>query len=172
MKILDTVRLTLRELTVEDAPFLRQLLNDPAYIRFIGDRHVRTEEEARTYLLNGPIASYERHGFGLYLVETKADQIQLGLCGLIKRDTLPDVDIGYAFLPQFRGAGYAYEAAAAIMAYGKATVGLQRIVAIVTPDNERSIHLLEKLGLTFAQMITWPADGAELKLYAIDYQTA
>lgn len=168
MKIVDTARLTLRELTVEDAPFLLQLLNDPAYIRFIGDRNVRTEEEARTYLLNGPIASYGRHGFGLYLVERKAEQIPLGMCGLIKRDTLPDVDIGYAFLPQFRGEGYAYEAAAAILAYGKNTIGLTRIVAIVTPDNERSQHLLAKLGLHFERMITWADDGTELELYAAE----
>lgn len=169
MKILETERLVLRELTTDDASFTRQLLNEPAYIRFIADRNVRSAEDARTYLRNGPIASYQRHGFGLYLVETKADQLPVGMCGLIKRDNLPDVDIGYAFLSQFQGHGYAYEAAAAVMAYGKETLQLKRVVAIVTPDNERSIRLLEKLGLTFAEMITWPADGAELKLYAIDY---
>ncbi len=169
MNILATARLTLRELTEDDAPFILTLLNDPAFIRFIGDRNVRTLDDARAYLQNGPIASYQRHGFGLYLVEQKTDQTPLGMCGLIKRDTLPDVDIGYAFLPQFRGDGYAYEAAAAVLAYGKATVGLQRIVAIVTPDNERSLRLLDKLGLTFERMIAWPADGSELKLYAIEF---
>lgn len=168
MNILETARLMVRELTEDDAPFILTLLNDPAFLRFIGDRNVRTLDDARAYLQNGPIASYQRHGFGLYLVERKSDQTALGMCGLIKRDTLPDVDIGYAFLSQFRGSGYAYEAAAAVMAYGKGTVGLKRIVAIVTPDNERSIRLLEKLGLAFEQMITWPADGSELKLYGVD----
>lgn len=166
MKILDTPRLTLRELTVEDAPFILQLLNEPSFIRFIGDRNVRTLDDACAYLLNGPITSYQRHGFGLYLVETKTEQIPLGMCGLIRRDTLPDVDIGYAFLPQFGGQGYAFEAAAAILDYGRTVVKLTRIVAIVTPDNERSIHLLNKLGLHFERMIAWPDDGSELKLYA------
>ena len=168
MKILETTRLTVRELTEDDAPFILTLLNDPAFLRFIGDRNVRTLDDARAYLQNGPIASYQRHGFGLYLVETKTDQTPLGMCGLIKRDTLPDVDIGYAFLPAFGGQGYAYEAAAAVLAYGKATVGLQRVVAIVTPDNERSLHLLGKLGLRFALMFTWPDDGSALELHAID----
>lgn len=168
MNILATTRLTLRQLTEDDAPFILTLLNDPAFIRFIGDRNVRTLDDARAYLQNGPIASYQRHGFGLYLVEQKTDQTPLGMCGLIKRDTLPDVDIGYAFLPAFGGQGYAYEAAAAVLAYGKATVGLTRLVAIVTPDNERSIHLLDKLGLRFERMFTWPDDGSALKLYAID----
>ena len=166
MPILVTERLALRELELGDADFIFKLLNDPAFIRFIGDRKIRSADDAKHYLLQGPLASYQRHGFGLYLVEEKRSGAPLGMCGLIKRDTLPDVDIGYAFLPEFRSRGYALEAAAAVMNYGKEGLKLKRIVAIVTPDNERSIHLLTKLGLQFERMITWPEDGSELKLYA------
>ena len=166
MPILVTERLALRELALGDADFIFKLLNDPAFIRFIGDRNIRSTDDAKHYLRQGPLASYQRHGFGLYLVEEKSNGAPVGMCGLIKRDTLPDVDIGYAFLPEFRSRGYALEAAAAVMNYGKEGLKLKRIVAIVTPDNERSIHLLSKLGLQFERMITWPEDGSELKLYA------
>lgn len=164
--LLDTERLTLRELTEDDADFIVELMNEPSYLRFIGDRGVRTAADARAYLLKGPMASYKRFGFGMYLVELKNEKTRIGICGLIKRDMLEDVDIGFAFLPEFRTQGYALESAAAVMRYGRDTVGLTRVVAIVTPDNDRSIGLLSKLGLRFERMITWPEDGAELKLYA------
>jgi RimJ/RimL family protein N-acetyltransferase len=164
--LLDTERLTLRELTESDADFIVELMNEPSYLRFIGDRGVRTAADARAYLLKGPMASYKRFGFGMYLVELKNEKTRIGICGLIKRDMLEDVDIGFAFLPEFRTQGYALESAAAVMRYGRDTVGLTRVVAIVTPDNDRSIGLLSKLGLRFERMITWPEDGAELKLYA------
>jgi len=130
---------------------------------------VRTVEDARGYLLKGPIDSYQRFGFGMYLVELKDEAIPMGVCGLVKREILPDVDIGFAFLPQFWSKGYALESATAVMAYTREVVQLKRLVAIVSPDNERSTGLLGKLGLTFARMITWPEDGAELKLYAIEF---
>ncbi len=168
MKVLDTERLTLRELSLADAAFILKLLNEPSFLQYIGDRNVRTLDDARNYLLQGPLESYRRHGFGLLLVETKAAHIPLGICGLIKRESLPAVDIGFAFLPEFWSQGYALEAASAIVAYGKEVVKLNRIVAIVSPDNERSIRLLGKLGLSFERMITWPEDGAELKLYTTD----
>lgn len=166
VKILITERLALRELTLADADFILKLLNEPSFIRFIGDRNIRSLEDAKNYLLQGPLDSYRRHGFGLYLVEEQSSGSSLGLCGLIKRETLPDVDIGYAFLPEFWSRGYALEAAAAVMGYGREVLQLHRIVAIVTPDNERSIHLLNKLGLSFERMISWSEGGAELKLYA------
>ncbi|MFN8487098.1 MAG: GNAT family N-acetyltransferase [Caldilineaceae bacterium] len=166
MQILVTERLVLRELTLSDADFIHKLLNEPSFIRFIGDRNIRSLDDAENYLLKGPLASYQRHGFGLYLVEEKSNGASLGICGLIKRDTLPDVDIGYAFLPEFWLRGYAFEAAAAVMNYGKAVLKLNRIVAIVTPDNARSIRVLNKLGLSFERTIIWPEDGAELQLYA------
>ena len=167
-KMLETERLTLRELTLDDAAFILRLLNEPSFLRFIGDRGVRTLEDAHAYLLKGPLASYQRFGFGLYLVEAKTEPAPLGICGLIKRDTLPDVDIGYAFLPEFWSKGYAYEASVAVLRDGQERLGLQRIVAIVSPDNDRSINVLSKLGLRFEGMLTWPDDGAEVKLYAIN----
>ena len=166
MLVLETNRLRLRRLSLEDAGFMLGLLNEPAYLRFIGDKGVRSIDEARDYILRGPMASYEEFGFGLYLTELKDSGAPVGICGLLKRDSLPDVDIGFAFLAQFWSQGYALEAASAMMTYGRNGLGLDRIIAVVSPDNERSIKLLNKLGLRFERMARWPADGSEIKVYA------
>ena len=166
MIVIETARLKLRRLCAEDAPFILRLLNDPGWLRFIGDRGVRTLDDARSYLLNGPVAMYARHGFGLYLTERSFDGVPIGMCGLIKRDTLDDVDIGFAFLPDFSGVGYAQEAAAATMAYGKRAFGLTRIVGITSQDNERSIKLLEKIGLTFERLRRLSEGDEEIMLFA------
>lgn len=167
MDIIETERIKLRELSPDDAPFMLKLLNDRDFLRYIGDRKVRSLEDARNYI-KGPIESYVRNGFGLWLVEDKAGT-PLGICGLIKRDTLPGVDIGYAFLPEFRSQGYAIEAARATLDFARDTLKMDRILAIVTPDNERSIHLLSKLGLKFERMIVMPNDAVELKLFVIQF---
>jgi len=167
VNILDTERLTLRELTENDADFMLRLLNEPSYIRFIGDRGVKTEADARAFLRKSMIGSYRVNGFGMYMVQLKNERTPIGICGLVKREMLEDVDIGFAFLAEFRSKGYALESAEAVMRYGKEVHGLKRIVAIVTPDNERSIGLLVKLGLRFERMVTWPEDGTQLKLYAV-----
>ncbi len=167
-KILETDRLILRRLSVEDGAFILELVNDPLWLRFIGDRGVRTLEDAHDYILKGPVAMYARLGFGLYLVERKSDGLSLGICGLIKRDALEDVDLGFAFLPAYRAQGYAYESAAAVLTYGQSVFGLKRIVAITSPDNDRSAKLLEKLGFSFEKMIQLPDDDEEVKLFAID----
>ena len=166
MIVLETERLLLRYLSADDAPFIVALLNDPDWLRFIGDKSVRTLDDARAYLLNGPIAMYAREGFGLYLAVLKASGDPVGLCGLIRRDGLADVDIGFAFLPAFRGQGYALESAAAVMAHGRDSLGLERIVAITTIDNDRSIRVLERLGLVREQSVRLPGDGEALQLYA------
>ena len=163
--MLETARLNLRELTVEDADFIVAQLNDPDFIRNVADRGVRTAEGARTYLLDGPLASYRRHGFGLWLVESRDSRTPMGLCGLIKRDSLPDVDLGYAFLPPFRGQGFALEAATASMAFGR-TLGLTRVVAIVSPHNADSIKLLAKLGFRYERRTRLADDAEELALFA------
>ncbi len=163
MKFLETDRLTLRWLTTSDAPFILGLLNQPSFLHFIGDRGVRTPGDAEQYILQGPIKSYQRSGFGLYLAELKDGNTPIGICGLIKRDILNDVDIGFAFLPQFWSQGYAFEAASAVMVYGTNVLKLRRIVAIVSPDNDRSIRVLEKIGLKFESMMSWPQDGSQLK---------
>jgi RimJ/RimL family protein N-acetyltransferase len=168
LKVLETNRLILRRLSVDDDAFILELVNDPLWLRFIGDRGVRTLTDARDYILKGPMAMYERVGFGLYLVERKSDGVPLGICGLIKRDALDDVDIGFAFLPEYRAQGYAYESAAAVLAYGRSVLGLKRIVAITSPDNDRSVQLLEKLGFTFEKMIQLPNDREAVKLFASD----
>ncbi|MBA3804662.1 MAG: GNAT family N-acetyltransferase [Acidobacteria bacterium] len=168
MKVLETDHLILRRLRVEDSEFILELLNDPSWLRFIGDKGVKTLDDARDYILKSLVAMYERFGFGLYLTELKDEGVPIGICGLIKRDSLEDVDIGFAFLPKFRGKGYAYESASAVMAYGKRTFGLNRIVAITSPDNYGSARLLEKLGFNFERMIKLSDDSAEVSLFASD----
>jgi RimJ/RimL family protein N-acetyltransferase len=143
-------------------------LNQPSFLKFIGDKGVRTLDDARAYILNGPVASYEHFGFGLYLVLLKESGIPIGICGLVKREILKDADIGFAFLPQFWLKGYAFESASAVLAYGMNTLGLNRIVGVTSSDNDGSIRVLEKLGLKFERMIRLSADGPELKLFMPD----
>lgn len=166
MTITDTERLTLRRFTPDDAAFILELVNEPSWLRFIGDKKIHTLEDARKYLVNGPMAMYDRVGFGLYMVEEKGTGVPAGMCGLIKRDTLEDVDIGFAFLPRFWGKGYAYEAAAATMRYGQDVLKLPRIVAITSPDNESSIRLLEKIGLKYVETRTLAGGIGESKVFA------
>jgi len=168
MKVLETDRLVLRRMSTDDAEFELRLLNEPSFLRFIGDRGVRTLEDARAYILKGPVDMYERLGFGLYITELKGEGVPIGICGLVKRDFLEDVDIGFAFLPGFWGQGYASEAASAVMEYAKGTLGLKRLVAITNPDNQSSIRLLEKLGFRFDRMIRATADGPEIRLLTWD----
>ncbi|MET0752288.1 MAG: GNAT family N-acetyltransferase [Pyrinomonadaceae bacterium] len=169
MQIIETERLILRELSAEDAEFVLELVNEPAWKKNIGDRGIQTTEGAREYILNGPVASYEKFGFGLWLVELKDSNESIGICGLIKRDTLEDVDIGFAFLERFWLKGYAVESAAAVMDYGRDVIGLKRIVAITVPDNLGSIKVLEKIGMRFEKMIRTAQDAEEIKLFARDF---
>ncbi|MGE7953149.1 GNAT family N-acetyltransferase [Lysinibacillus xylanilyticus] len=171
MKILETERLTLRLQTTEDADFILGLMNDPSWLQFIGDRGLRTVEDAREYIMNGPIRMYEQFGFCLYLVERNEDRSPVGICGLVKRDSLEDVDIGFAFLPTYWGKGYAYEAASAVLAYGLDTLGLKRIVAITSQDNHASAKLLEKVGLKFERLVQLSNDEEELRLFSLDRST-
>jgi RimJ/RimL family protein N-acetyltransferase len=169
MKILDTERLTLRLPAIDDASFVLELVNEPGWLRFIGDRGIRTIDAARDYIVNGPLAMQERYGFCLYTVESKETRAPLGICGLIKRDTLDDVDIGFAFLAKHGNKGYALEAAAAVMGHARDTLGLQRVVAITSPENERSIRLLERLGLRFEKRISTRGEPDDTNLYARDF---
>jgi ribosomal-protein-alanine N-acetyltransferase len=165
-EVLETERLTLRHATTADDRFIFELVNDPAFIRNIGDRGVRTLADAERYVLDGPIASYEKFGFGMYVVEVRESGTPIGLCGFVKRDWLPDVDIGFAFLPQYRSQGYARESASAVRRYGHEVLGLTRIVAIVSPENADSIRLLEKIGLRFEGMVRPVNEDADIKLFA------
>jgi ribosomal-protein-alanine N-acetyltransferase len=165
MTLLDTERLVLRELCVDDAGFMLELLNEPGWRRFIGDRGVRTLEAARQDIVDGPMAMYRRHGFGLHAVRRKSGGEPIGICGLLKREALDDVDIGFAFLERHGGRGYAHESAAAMIRHGREVLGLQRIVAITTSDNEASVRLLQRLGLRFERMVTLPGKDQPLQLF-------
>ena len=155
----------LRRLTLDDAPFLVQLLNEPSFIQNIGDRGVRDADDVQRYLQEGPWAMYEREGFGLWHTARKSDGASIGMCGLLKRDTLSDVDIGYAFLPAYWGHGFAFEAAQATIAHGARKFGLRRVVGVVSEDNAPSIRVLEKLGMRFERMHAMRAGEPELRLY-------
>jgi [ribosomal protein S5]-alanine N-acetyltransferase len=156
MDTIETERLLLRKLTADDAAFALELLNEPAYIKNIADRGVRTEADAVEYITKGPLASYEKFGLGLNAVVLKETGETIGMCGLLRRDYWDETDIGYAFLERFWSKGYAYEAASAMMDYGRKAMGLKRIVAITSADNHASMRVLEKLGLRFEKMITLP----------------
>jgi len=161
---LETPRLTLRRLQFDDAPFLVQLLNEPSFIENIGDRGVRSIDDAHRYLREGPMAMYEKFGFGLWHTSRK-DGVPVGMCGLLKRDNLPDVDVGYAFLPQFWGQGFAQEAAAATLRHGARKFGLERVIAVVSEGNTGSIRVLEKLGMSFERMFAMREGEPEVRLY-------
>lgn len=164
--VLETKRLRVCRLSVDDAGFILKLLNEPSFIQNIGDRQVRTIDEARAYILKGPVASYVKHGFGLWLVETKESGARIGICGLLKREVLEDVDIGYALLPEFWSKGYALESASAVLSYAREELGLKRVLAVVNANNQSSIRLLSKLGFEFEKMVRLSADAPEIKLYA------
>lgn len=161
-----TQRLRLREFTLQDAAFVIELLNEPDWLRFIGDKGVRTLDDARCYLREGPLASYASNGFGLWAVERRADGELLGMCGLIRRPTLEHVDVGFAFLARHRGQGYATEAARAALQHGFAVLGLARIDAITTPDNSASQRVLERVGLRREGARRLGESREELALYS------
>ncbi|HEX8649840.1 MAG TPA: GNAT family N-acetyltransferase [Pyrinomonadaceae bacterium] len=166
--ILETERLRLRRVSVDDAGFILRLLNEPSFIQNIGDKGVRTVDDACVYIKDGPVASYEKYGFGLYLVETLGKGVPVGICGLLKRDALEDVDLGYALVPEFWAQGYALESARAVLSFAREALGLRRVVAITNPDNQGSIRLLEKIGFRFERMVRLSDDAPEIKLFATD----
>ena len=167
MTDLETERLSLRRFTGDDAQFVLTLLNEPSFVRYIGDKSVRDLEGARAYLLSGPIASYERNGFGLGLVSLKETGVPIGMCGLLKREELPDPDIGFAFLPDFWNKGFAFEAASAVMQDARERLQLPRILAITSLDNDASIKLLQRLGFEFDRVIQLAPDREQLRLFRI-----
>lgn len=167
MKILQTERLTLRTMHPDDAAFYYELVNDPTWLEHIGDKGIRSVDGARTAIIEGACAMQERHGHSLYVMERKSDGAPLGLCGLIKRDTLPDVDIGYAIRPAYFGAGYTFEAAEAVVAYARDVLGIKRLLGITNPGNTVSIKLLEKLGLTFIEHKAMPPDNRPTNIYGL-----
>ena len=169
MKILDTERLTLRTIDADDAAFYYELVNDPTWLEHIGDKGIRTIEDARKAILEGPCAMQQQLGYSLYVMERKSDGKPLGLCGLIKRDALPDVDIGYAIRPAWFGQGYTYEAAAAVVAYAREQLRMPRLLGITSPGNTNSIRLLQKLGLAFVETRIFMPHERPTNIYRIDF---
>lgn len=167
MHILDTERLRLRTLALEDAPFYLQVVNTQGFIEFIGDRGIRSVDAAREAIAGGPVAMQAALGHSLYLVERKEDGAPIGMCGLIKRETLPEVDIGYAYLPQFGGQGYATEAAAGALAYA-ASIGIRRLLAITSPGNAASNAVLRKIGMQFQDLVHLTPEDTGTLLYSYD----
>ena len=171
MRVIEAERLYLRHLSPEvDAEFILELLNDPAWIRNIGDKGVRTITDARWYIWSGAVEDYKKLGFGLYLVALKESDIPIGICGILKRDYLDDVDIGFAFLEKFRSKGYASESAAAVMNYARDALGINRIAAITVPENAASIKVLERNGFHFEKIIKLPGNESEINLFLCDFQ--
>jgi RimJ/RimL family protein N-acetyltransferase len=164
---MESERLLLRPFTLQDSDFIVQLLNSAGWIKYIGDRHIKTTQQARDYLQNGPLKSYQTLGFGLSLVALKATGTPIGMCGLIKRDYLAYLDIGFAFLPDYMGRGYAYEIAEKAVAYGFRHLQQEKILAITLPDNRSSIKLLERLGFRYEQDFISKDTNEVLGLYAI-----
>ena len=171
MTVLETERLILRRLTLDDAQFVVALLNEPSFLRYIGDKKVRSLEDARQYILTGPVASYEQHGFGLCLVELKESKTPIGICGLVKREELPDPDIGFALLPDFCNKGFAFEAALAVVRDARERLRLERILAITFLDNEASIGLLQRLGFEFQHVMKLSPEREQLNLFLLDTKT-
>jgi len=163
--VLETERLILRQQTIQDAGFLLELMNEPGFIKYVADRGLRTTTDAAEYLREKIIPSYEKFGFGFYRVELKECGTPVGICGLMKRETLEAVDVGFSILERFCGKGYAFEAAAAVMDYGRTVLGLREIVGVTAPDNRVSIRLLEKLGMRFQRKIHLPGYGPESLLF-------
>jgi RimJ/RimL family protein N-acetyltransferase len=164
--LIETERLAIRRLGGGDEAFIVELLNQPSFVRNIGDRKVKSIEDAARYIREGPVASYSKFGFGLFHVSLK-DGSPIGICGLLKRDALEDVDIGFAYLEAYQGRGYGLEAAEAVMAFGWKSVGLKRIIAITAPHNEGSMRLLGKLGMKFEGMVRLPGAASESKLFGM-----
>jgi RimJ/RimL family protein N-acetyltransferase len=142
-----------------------EVLNDADFLRYVGDRGVRSVDEARVYIVNGPIASYDRFGFGLCAVVLKARDVPIGICGLLKRESFEDVELGFAFLPEYRSKGYALESAAAVMEYARRDLGLTRIAAITSPDNDRSARLLGRIGFRFDGVVTLTPGAPDVRLF-------
>lgn len=168
MTVLETERLSLRKLTVDDAEFILALLNEPSFLRYIGDKKVRNLDDARQYILNGPVASYERHGFGLDCVELRESHAPIGMCGLLKREELPDPDIGFALLPDFWNKGFAFEASEAVLRDARERLNLHRILAITSLENDASINLLQRLGFRFEKVVQLSPDKEPLRLFSFE----
>lgn len=168
MIVCETERLVLSRLNADDADFVLELVNEPDWLRYIGDKNVSSVEDARDYIRTGPGQMYIDFGFGLYRVQLKEDGESIGVCGLLKRSELKDVDLGFAFLSRYRGKGYAFEAASATVSMARDELDIKRLVAMTKPDNIRSIGLLQKLGYRFERLLRLSPNEDAVNLYALE----
>ena len=168
MTVIETERLLLTRLSYDHCEFISELVNEPSFKRYIGDKDVHSQEDARRYLREGPIGSYEQHGYGLFLVSVRESDMPAGICGLVKREEFDDPDLGFAFLNRYRRRGYASESARAVLEYGFNELGLRRIIAMADPDNEPSVRLLERLGFVYEREVRMPDDDQDISLFAIE----
>ena len=168
MNIIETERLLIRQLNIDDASFIFKLVNDPDCLKYIGDKGIHSVEDAKTYIKNGPMKSYKDFGFGLYLTLLKEENIPIGICGILKRDTLEHPDIGFAIMPEFRKKGYILEAGNAVLIHAKKDFGIKKVLAITQPDNKDSINTLKALKLKFEEMVHLSQDAQELMLFSIE----
>ncbi len=165
---LATERLRLTRLTADDAAFILELLNEPTFRRYIGDKGARTLDGARAYLREVPLAHYARFGYGLYRVGLPADDVAIGICGLVNRDPFPDPDLGFAFLKAYWGNGYALESSVAVLGEARDRLGLDRVLAIADEENTASTRLLDKLGFGYERMVTMPGETSQVRQYSIE----
>lgn len=161
-------RISLRRLTLSDAEFVIELVNDSDWLRNIGDKNVHCIADAERYLRQGPMSLYEKLGVGLWAVVLQSTGELMGMCGLVKRDALEDFDLGFAFLPAYRGQGFAFEAARGVLSFVRDELKLKRLAAIVNPDNTPSVKLLKKLGFERTGEMQMPGDGKSVDLYYFD----
>lgn len=168
--MLTTDRLTLAEFTTADSAFILRLVNTPSWIKYIGERDVSNIAEAEQYLLEGPIKSYRDHGFGFYGMKLRSTGKPIGMCGLIKRDDMKEIDLGFALLPEFEGQGYALEAARAVLEYAAEKLGLVRLIAFTLPNNLRSISLLKRLGFSYEESMLYGTEKEEVDVFSISLQ--
>lgn len=172
MTVLETERLLLTRLSYDHVEFIFELVNEPSFTQFIGDKDVHSLEDARRYLREGPIGSYERFGYGLFLVTVREGAQAAGICGLVKREEFPDPDLGFAFLERYRRRGYASESARAVLRYGFDELGLGRIIAMADPDNKPSVRLLQNLGFEYAGKVRMPEDDHDIDQFSLQKRSA
>jgi len=170
LTVLETKRLHLSNLSYDDCEFIVELVNEPAFIRFIGDKKVQTRGDAHEYLRNGPIGSYEKNGFGMFIVRLASDREPIGICGLIQREQFDAPDLGFAFLRRFWAQGYAQESAAAVLDYANKSLRLKKVLAIADPCNDASVRLITKLGLSYERMVRMEGDSFDIQMYSKSYR--
>jgi RimJ/RimL family protein N-acetyltransferase len=168
MSVIETSRLSLREVSVADAEFIFTLMTGQAYLQFIGDRGIRTVKDAEEYIRGKFVPSYRKFGYGSYLVELKPAARPIGVCGFVRRDSLDHPDIGFAFVREYWGHGFAYEAAGAVLDYGFEQLGMRVVLGITSPENHASIRLLEKLGLRYQKMFRVPPKNHDSMLFSVE----